>query len=140
MKRSTKTFLKFPEYPGGKEAMKKYFRENLKYPKEALENGIEGTVYVIIEINDNGEVINAKVLKGLGFGCDEEAIRLVKNLEFGSVRNRKVRVKTKRKLSVRFNLPKKPQVKFNYVGKKNEPQQTGNSQKAGYTYTIQLKQ
>ncbi len=83
MKRSQQYFLKLPEYPGGKDAFKKYIKENLKYPKEALINQIQGIVFVRAEIDDNGNVLHADVEKGIGSGCDEEAIRLIENIRFG---------------------------------------------------------
>lgn len=52
----------------------------LKYPLQALENGITGKVYVAILINKDGKAINYRVIKGIGGGCDEEAINYVKKL------------------------------------------------------------
>ncbi|MCD6355300.1 MAG: TonB family protein, partial [Prolixibacteraceae bacterium] len=87
MKKSNKQFLKLPEYPGGKEAFKKYIKSNLVYPQKALEKRVEGTVFVIAEIDDNGNVLQIEIEKGIGSGCDEEAGRLIKNIRFGGVKN-----------------------------------------------------
>lgn len=140
VKNSTKKFLKLPEYPGGKEAFKKYIKENLVYPKEALEKRIQGIVYLKAEITDNGEVLNITVEKGVGAGCDEEAIRLIKNVRYTSVKNRGKRVKTKKKFRIEFKLPpiKTPKsVKFELVNKKIiEP--TKQPASKIYSYSIKI--
>lgn len=140
MKEKHKNFLKLPEYPGGKEAFKKYIRENLKYPKEALENRIEGVVHLSAEINDNGEVMSVAIINGLGYGCDEEASRLIRNIHFGGVKNRGVRLKTKKKFRVEFKLP--PQKKINYNLTKSDDANNKNGQKEsgkGTTYSYSIK-
>lgn len=69
-----------PEYPGGDEELYKFIGKHLKYPKDALEEGIEGKVYVQFMIDKLGRVTNTKVLRGIGFGCDEEALRVIKKM------------------------------------------------------------
>ncbi len=69
-----------PEFPGGQAAMQEYFRINLKYPDAARWKGLEGVVYVSFYVNADGSLSEVKVEKGLGSGCDEEAIRLVKRM------------------------------------------------------------
>ncbi len=69
----------YPEFPGGKDAFAKYLSKSLKYPSLAFENGISGRVIVSFVIEKNGDLSNIKVLKGIGGGCDEEAIRVLKN-------------------------------------------------------------
>jgi periplasmic protein TonB len=66
-----------PSFPGGDEARIKFLTENIKYPQMAKESGISGTVYVTFVINEKGKVADVKVLRGIGGGCDEEAIRVV---------------------------------------------------------------
>jgi periplasmic protein TonB len=66
-----------PSFPGGDESRIKYLTENIKYPQMAKESGIQGTVYVTFVINEKGKVADVKVLRGIGGGCDEEAIRVV---------------------------------------------------------------
>ena len=66
-----------PEFPGGSEEMIKYLGNNLKYPKEAKDKGVQGKVYVNFVIEKEGIVSNVKVVKGVGYGCDKEAIRVV---------------------------------------------------------------
>ncbi|MBK7336771.1 MAG: TonB family protein [Saprospirales bacterium] len=72
-----KHFIRKPHFEGGLNAMRKIIRENLRYPEEALNNKIEGTVVVKYAIDHLGKVTDAKVIAGIGHGCDEEAIRLV---------------------------------------------------------------
>jgi TonB family protein len=69
-----------PEFPGGTKAVDKYIKEKLQYPDKALEEGIAGTVKVSFTIDENGGVKDFEVLDGIGWGCDEEAIRVVKRL------------------------------------------------------------
>jgi len=64
--------------PGiGRKAYRKYLEESLKYPKSAIENGIEGKVILNVSFNEFGIIKNIEVRKGLGYGCDEEAVRLI---------------------------------------------------------------
>lgn len=67
-----------PEFPGGVEALYKYIAENVKYPEQAKADGIEGRVMVRFIVMDNGDVVNVEVAKGIGGGCDDEAVRVVK--------------------------------------------------------------
>ena len=69
-----------PEFPGGMEAMMKFVADNVKYPEEAKDKNIEGRVFVGFVIEKDGSVSNVKVLRGIGGGCDEEAIRVVKSM------------------------------------------------------------
>lgn len=62
--------------------MSKFVEEQLKYPDEAIKHQIEGTVVVKIEINYLGDVVDAHIISGLGHGCDQEAVRVVKLLKF----------------------------------------------------------
>jgi periplasmic protein TonB len=69
-----------PEYPGGKKSLIKYLQDNLVYPLTAKENGITGTVTISFVIDEDGSVTNAKVEKGIGGGCDQEALRIVREM------------------------------------------------------------
>jgi len=71
---------KMPEFPGGQEALRKYFEENLKYPREAQIEKIQGKVFVMFIIDEEGKVSNPKIIKGVHYHLDAEAMRLVKNL------------------------------------------------------------
>lgn len=99
-----KNFLHYPEYPGGKDELKRYISDNLIYPEEALREKISGTVWLSAVINDNGLVSEVVVEKGLGHGCDEEAVRLVSGLRYGGVNNRGLRLKVRHRLRIHFDL------------------------------------
>jgi len=66
-----------PEFPGGQEAFVKFLRKNLRYPGMAAEAGIQGKVIVSFVIERNGVLSNIKVIRGIGSGCNEEAIRVL---------------------------------------------------------------
>ena len=89
-----------PNFPGGDEARILYLKDNIKYPQMARESGIQGTVYVTFVVERNGSVTDVKVLRGIGGGCDEEAIRVIQNMpkwNAGKQRGKPVRVQ--------FNMP-----------------------------------
>ncbi len=89
-----------PEFPGGMEALTKYLSENIKYPEQAKKDKIQGRVYISFVVEKDGSVADAKVLRGIGGGCDEEALRVVNAMPKwtpGKMRNTPVRVQ--------FNLP-----------------------------------
>ncbi len=134
-----KSFLKLPEYPGGKIALKKYIADNLRYPIEAQKAGVEGIVYLSAEIDDNGNVGEVIVSKGLGYGCDEEAIRVVKLMKFGSVKNRGKRVKTKKNFRIAFKENKPPEKQISFSIKKEVSDSGKNEPPKKYGYTIPLK-
>jgi protein TonB len=94
-----------PEFPGGEAAMRKYIGKNIKYPNLARENKVEGTVYIQFVINQNGEISDVKILRGIGAGCDEEALRVIKKMPAwapGKQRGKPVRVQFT--LPVKFKL------------------------------------
>ncbi len=67
-----------PSFPGGDAERNKFLAENINYPQQALENSIQGTVYVSFVVDSKGNVTDVKLLRGIGGGCDEEAVRVVK--------------------------------------------------------------
>jgi TonB family protein len=67
-----------PEFPGGDEARIEFLNKNLIYPDSARKHKIQGTVFVAFIIETDGEVSNLEILRGIGYGCDEEAIRVIK--------------------------------------------------------------
>ncbi|RIJ37295.1 energy transducer TonB [Pontibacter oryzae] len=69
-----------PEFEGGTKALMNYLSRKLRYPSMAQSNGIEGTVVVTFVVNSAGEISDVKVLKGLGFGTDEEAARVIQSM------------------------------------------------------------
>ena len=66
-----------PEFPGGVQAMYKFLYKNIKYPPLAKENDITGKVFIKFVVTSKGRVEKAHILKGIGGGCDEEALRVV---------------------------------------------------------------
>jgi protein TonB len=88
------------EFPGGLDSMYAYIHKNLKYPEAAKEKGIEGRVFVSFIIEKDGSISNVKILRGIGGGCDEAAVEMIKNMpkwKPGTQRGKPVRVQ--------FNLP-----------------------------------
>ncbi|PLW93193.1 MAG: energy transducer TonB [Marinilabiliales bacterium] len=89
-----------PSFPGGEEALFEYLQKNIQYPQMAKESNIQGTVFVGFVVEPDGSISNVKVLRGIGGGCDDEAIRVVKSMPRwapGKQRGKPVRVQ--------FNLP-----------------------------------
>ncbi|GAB2558348.1 energy transducer TonB [Spirosoma aerophilum] len=89
-----------PEYPGGMEALRNFLGKNLNYPRQAASAGVAGRVYVSFVVNTDGSLTDLQVVKGIGFGCDEEAVRVMRkmpNWRPGKQAGRAVRVK--------YNLP-----------------------------------
>jgi protein TonB len=70
-----------PVFPGGQEALLAYIGKNIKYPAMALRNQVEGRVFIKFVVGADGSVTNAEVQKGIGAGCDEESLRVIKNLQ-----------------------------------------------------------
>lgn len=66
-----------PEFPGGMEALMKYLSENIKYPEQAKKENIQGKVYMRFVVERDGSIVDAEILRGIGGGCDEEALRVV---------------------------------------------------------------
>lgn len=91
---------KQPEFPGGFDALKEYMRQTVHYPSEAQKASIKGRVFVSFVVEPDGTITHVQLLKGLDYGCDEEAIRVIKAMPRwtpGSQSGRPLRVK--------YNLP-----------------------------------
>ena len=71
---------KMPSFPGGNLALKKFFNDAVSYPQMALENEIEGKVFVRFIVNSDGSISDPTVVKGIGFGCDEEALKVIRRM------------------------------------------------------------
>lgn len=69
-----------PEFPGGQDQLLRYLSEHIRYPDQAREAGIEGKVTVKFVVNEDGDISDAQVLRGIGGGCDQEALRVVKSM------------------------------------------------------------
>jgi protein TonB len=72
------TAEEMPSYPGGNAERQKFLAEAIQYPSQAVENGIQGTVYVQFVIDSKGNITEVKIMRGIGGGCDEEALRVIK--------------------------------------------------------------
>ena len=91
-----------PSFPGGMGELMKFLGKNINYPTLAKESGIQGRVFINFVVEPNGSISNVKVLRGIGGGCDEEAVRVVKSMPKwspGKQRGKPVRVS--------YNLPVK---------------------------------
>lgn len=89
-----------PEFKGGMDSMMVFIKSNIRYPEAAKMNKIEGVVFVNAIIMEDGSLMNVRALTSLGYGCDEEAERVVKSMppwKPGKQRGKNVRVS--------FNLP-----------------------------------
>ena len=138
--RKDHSFIKKPIYPGGNEAMKQFIKDNLKYPKAALENKIEGYVALKYEINYKGEVNKARVVSGLGYGCDEEATRLVKLFKFQVPKNpRKLRVKFSKSIKIHFKLKASKSTQINYSIKQSDTEKDKPQSNSSYSYSINIE-
>ena len=99
----------YPRFPGGDQARFYFLRSNIRYPDAAVKARIEGVVMVVFVIEPNGSLSNIEVSKGIGGGCDEEAIRVVKTMplwEPGRRSGRAVRVLVR--MPIVFKIPAKP--------------------------------
>ncbi len=89
-----------PDFPGGIEAMYAYLARELRYPAMAKNAGISGKVYVQFIVNKEGDVESVKLLRGIGGGCDEEALRVV-----SAMPRWKPALQNGKPVSVMFNIP-----------------------------------
>lgn len=95
------------EFPGGLDSMYAYIVKNLKYPEAAKEKGIEGRVFVSFIIEKDGSISNVKLLRGIGGGCDEAAVKMVKNMpKWKPAKQRGKPVRCQFTLPIKFELPK----------------------------------
>ena len=95
-----------PSPVGGMEAFYSFLGKKMKYPKQARRMGAEGRVYVQFVVNEAGEMTDLQVIKGIGAGCDEEALRVMKlapNWNPGKQRGRPVKVRMVVPIHFRLN-------------------------------------
>ena len=64
-------------FPGGEKAFDEFLLTNLKYPADAQRLGVEGRVFIQFIVEKDGSISNSQVVKGIGAGCDEEALRVI---------------------------------------------------------------
>jgi len=89
-----------PGFPGGEGKLFEYLQKNIKYPPVARENGIQGRVYVTFVVDKDGKIKDAKILRGIGGGCDEEALRVIRTMP-----QWKAGRQNGRSVQVQYNLP-----------------------------------
>jgi TonB family protein len=94
-----------PKPKGGMAGWNSYLAQNLKYPKAARDAKVEGTVVIAFVVLENGEISTPEILRGIGKGCDEEVLRLVKESPTWTPGKKDGKVvKTRMRLPVRFKL------------------------------------
>ncbi|MHC2992724.1 energy transducer TonB [Pontibacter sp. HJ8] len=69
-----------PYFEGGEQGLLKYISKKIKYPRAAVNEQVEGMVVVSFVVNRQGEITDATILKGLGYGTDEEALRVINSM------------------------------------------------------------
>ncbi len=106
MNRKPKTFINKTGYPGGLTALRKFIEANLQYPDAAVRHGIGGTVSLTFDVDYKGKLSNIKIKHGLGYGCEEEAIRLIKLMKYTSTKNRGMYVVFHETMNIGFDLKK----------------------------------
>lgn len=89
-----------PELIGGLQSL----QEQIKYPELARKAGVEGMIVVQFVVDKQGNVVEPEVLRGIGAGCDQEAIRVVRQAKFNPGRQRGKPVRVKMSLPIRFSL------------------------------------
>lgn len=95
----------YPEFMGGMKAFTKYMERNLHYPSQAMDEGVKGKVFVTFVVEIDGSITDVKVLRGIGFGCDEEAVKVIKKSPLWKPgRNRGVAVRVRYNMPINFNL------------------------------------
>lgn len=67
-----------PEFPGGMQKFSKFLQNSIRYPAEAHDKNIQGKVFITFVVEKDGSLTDIKVVRGIGGGCDEEAVRVMK--------------------------------------------------------------
>ncbi len=94
-----------PQFPGGTAAFAKFLQSNMHYPKQARQMGMSGKVFVEAIVGKDGALTELKVLKGIGAGCDEEALRVIgKSPQWKPGRQRGHAVRTRIVIPIVFKL------------------------------------
>ncbi|MVM40634.1 TonB family protein [Spirosoma sp. HMF3257] len=117
-----------PEFPGGMQALGQYLTRNLRYPAEAQQNKVQGRVFVQFIVSQTGEIQSLRILKGIGSGCDEEAVRVVSQMPRWNPGKQNGRV-----VSVQYNLP----IQFSL--EKREDKRSGQVESTTQPESIQKK-
>jgi len=149
MRRKRNDFINSPTYLGGLKAMRLFIQENLVYPKAALEAKVGGKVFIKYVVNESGIVISTKVIHGLGYGCDEEAERVVKLFKFDVKKTRGLKIKHNKSIKIHFNLAQAAQAKIkqsakpisqlNYTTVKTTDKKKDGDKKKGGSYGYDIR-
>lgn len=92
-----------PSFPGGEKALYDFINNNLHYPEAACEANVSGTVVVCFAVETDGTISNVRIMRDLGYGCGEEAVRLVKLMpKWNPGKQEGIIVRTEFSLPVRF--------------------------------------
>ncbi|MBN2637598.1 MAG: energy transducer TonB [Bacteroidales bacterium] len=91
---------KMPSFPGGVQLQNQFLSAHLKYPAEAVKNGISGKVFVSFIVEKKGNISHIKVVRGIGYGCDKEAERVVSEMPLWEPR-----ILNKKPVRMRVTLP-----------------------------------
>jgi periplasmic protein TonB len=95
----------YPEFTGGAKAWSKYMERNLRYPSRAQEEGAGGKVFVSFVVEKDGSITDVSVIKGIGFGCDEEAIKVIKKSPLWKPgKNKGVPVRVRYNMAINFQI------------------------------------
>ena len=89
-----------PQFPGGMPGLSQYLTGTLRYPAKARKANVQGTVFVSFVVTRTGSITDVTLLKGIGYGCDEEAVRVVELMP-AWIPGRQ----SGRPVSVRYSLP-----------------------------------
>lgn len=131
-KKKSKNFLPKPHYPGGSRALQQFIRETLTYPPKALEAQIQGVVRIKAAIDYRGTVIDTQVLVKLGYGCDEEAERIVRLMQWQiDKKMQQGKILFHKTLNITFRLAEQPLT----LSQSQRTQQQDSDHQA-YTYNI----
>ncbi len=101
---------------------------------------MEGDVFLEYQVGFDGQVTHVKVLKGIGYGCDEEVVRILKLLKFAPQNNHGVKLISTHKIKIHFQLPKnlkQQQVQIQY-STPVKPAEKKSTEKGGYVYTLKF--
>lgn len=101
-------FVHQPLFPGGDRAMYQFIEEQLTYPEAARAAGIEGIVKIRFGIDHRGRVSHVYIESGLGYGCDEEAERVIRRLRFVVPKTQKKKVNYEKRLQIHFRRTESP--------------------------------
>ena len=102
-----------PSFPGGAHARNEFLATHLHYPDEALRNHVTGKVYVGFVVESDGNISHINVLKGIGFGCDKEAMQVVAQMPKwhpGLINGKPVRVRYTLPFTFNIHAPDREKV------------------------------